>query len=1240
MHRFQRPALLVLLITAACGFMLQPSASAPADAQGASVERIVPAFQTVSTAQTLFPVDVTVEDVTGLGAYEVLITYDSADVTFLSATNGPFLGSTGRPVLCATPIVQTLIGTLRKLLFGCGTLGAPPPPGPDGGGLLATVQFAPITVGLTDLVLEPSLTDVLGGIIAATAVGGQVDIQPGPTPTPTLTPTPTITPTPCPGGVCPTPTPIPCRPTTVAVTPASLAGAPFVALDVPIEIQNVCDLGAFEFSLSYDPALLQFASVTYESFIGSTGRAVQCFAPTVLTGLVRASCVTLGAAPPGASGVGPLATVRFIPLALGSAVLDVHDVVLLAPNASTIPASVADGLAAITACPACPTVTPTNTSTFTNTPAPTLTPTPTATATPCPGACPTSTPTPVAPTATPTPLAGPVHVRIDQASYALQAGAIVRLPVVVEDVVNLGAFSFVITWDPALLSFQGATLEAFLGSTGRSTFCTLDVSSATGLPPGSARFGCGSLGAQLLGASGDGVLATIDLLAVASGVSAIGLPEVALLKPSAQPIAVTTVTGSSVTVASCGGPCPTSTPTPIVTPTATPTPGGQASVSLSPASFTGSPGDTFQVDVNIASVQDLGAFEVDVQYNESAPFFVEFVSVQAGPFLGSTGRPVICQAAVVTVLTARYACATFGPTPAGPSGGGVIATLTFRFLSFGTHSSFGISAIQLTTPIADTIPAQAAPFGSLTSLPPTPTPTPGVVGGGGGFVLRRPDAGDPAPDGGSPIDGRAAAAGAAGAMLAVVLVIARSTAARRGTSLGRGAHVAPALRRGAQAAGSLAAIALAVFAVRGSGALFAADGVQITSEPALANLFTGGPPLIVEERVSGLPSGQQVASFNLDVRYDPALVNVVFSDGGYLGSAGRAVSCTVQSVTYFEKAFICTTSGAAPFASGDGVLARLAVSPAAGTANLPASGANGGPLLIDVVAGATALYDPAGVSIALQDIDDATVHVRALEGDGNRDCDLNIGDVQSALLRYGARSGSAQYDARYDLEPAAGDGDIDIRDVQFVFGRHHSSCAAPSPLQPPLPLPTPDDDPDGDGLSNASDNCPSTANITQADGDADALGDACEAGYGTNPADRDSDDDGCADGRELRVVAFAPQQGGDRDPLSPWDFFDVPVPALTAANPSGTRNNVVLLSDALAVFYYAGVSDNGGPNVNGVDYDTDLNGNGVEDGREYDRRPSIVPAKPWRSGAPNGAVTLADALVAVNQAGHSCAGTP
>ena len=109
-------------------------------------------------------------------------------------------------------------------------------------------------------------------------------------------------------------------------------------------------------------------------------------------------------------------------------------------------------------------------------------------------------------------------------------------------------------------------------------------------------------------------------------------------------------------------------------------------------------------------------------------------------------------------------------------------------------------------------------------------------------------------------------------------------------------------------------------------------------------------------------------------------------------------------------------------------------------------------------------YDQLGREILLlgilpgglvEDCADLTITVRILEGDMNVDCRVDITDDQTEASHYGAFFGSLLYQPWYDLEPALKDGDVDVKDLQKVFGRNGSTCASPVPPQDPLPDPDP-----------------------------------------------------------------------------------------------------------------------------------------------------------------------------------------
>jgi hypothetical protein len=76
---------------------------------------------------------------------------------------------------------------------------------------------------------------------------------------------------------------------------------------------------------------------------------------------------------------------------------------------------------------------------------------------------------------------------------------------------------------------------------------------------------------------------------------------------------------------------------------------------------------------------------------------------------------------------------------------------------------------------------------------------------------------------------------------------------------------------------------------------------------------------------------------------------------------------------------------------------------------------------------------------------DLHVTTRILEGDLDLDCDVDVVDDQMIAFRYGGFFGNLLYDPWFDLEPSLKDFDIDIKDLQKVFGRNGSTCEDPIP---------------------------------------------------------------------------------------------------------------------------------------------------------------------------------------------------
>lgn len=98
-----------------------------------------------------------------------------------------------------------------------------------------------------------------------------------------------------------------------------------------------------------------------------------------------------------------------------------------------------------------------------------------------------------------------------------------------------------------------------------------------------------------------------------------------------------------------------------------------AVISVNPSTVVASPGDTFTVSIDISSVADCYAWEVEIAWE---PELLELVSVTEGPFLASGGSTFFASTVDQIFGEAMFGATLFGPIP-GVSGDGVLASVEF-----------------------------------------------------------------------------------------------------------------------------------------------------------------------------------------------------------------------------------------------------------------------------------------------------------------------------------------------------------------------------------------------------------------------------------------------------------------------------------------------------------------------------------------------------------------------------------
>ena len=207
---------------------------------------------------------------------------------------------------------------------------------------------------------------------------------------------------------------------------------------------------------------------------------------------------------------------------------------------------------------------------------------------------------------------------------------------------------------------------------------------------------------------------------------------------------------------------------------------------------------------------------------------------------------------------------------------------------------------------------------------------------------------------------------------------------------------------------------------------------------------------------------QQLAAFQFEVRFDDKLVCVSITEGpawAALGETGHA--CSTLAAKGLVR-FGCVTFGKNRDLNDsvpDQPLAIISVRPQEELySQLRPNQDNGIP--VQILNQGCNLSDEQGHAIPVVSCEDADITFRYLEGDvsglaptGGPDCNVDLADAANMAFRWGAATGNLLYSSFLDLSPSGqikGDGRIDIKDLQFVFGRLGSTCTVPHPAQPPV----------------------------------------------------------------------------------------------------------------------------------------------------------------------------------------------
>ncbi|MDE3096924.1 MAG: hypothetical protein KGK07_13130 [Chloroflexota bacterium] len=264
--------------------------------------------------------------------------------------------------------------------------------------------------------------------------------------------------------------------------------------------------------------------------------------------------------------------------------------------------------------------------------------------------------------------------------------------------------------------------------------------------------------------------------------------------------------------------------------------------------------------------------------------------------------------------------------------------------------------------------------------------------------------------------------------------------------------------------------------------------VQWLKSPASGQVFLtdGTQTFQFDEVLYNQTDPNGLGGFSFDINFDPTIwqqPSVDLSPAVVLfASTGRLLSCNISLLLANVDHIVCASTGVlgtGPVFTGPKVMAHVTLRPrdivvgqirpnkengivtAVKDTNVTVANTCGQPLNDGTIQPLPGQPECQGLPLTgvlpggLLPQSMTVVTLRRLEGDVTKDCSVDIADIQLEASKYGTAGGSLLYNVFYDVNSplSNGDGQIDILDVQFVYGRFGSTCLSPVPPQGPQALP-------------------------------------------------------------------------------------------------------------------------------------------------------------------------------------------